>query len=737
MGSGRWGVRFTLVLLLLLVCCTSVSSSEHHDSGSRGRGERVRHSAVGDTPTNAIPAISTAPSRLRSALGAPTAASDDIDIKKLKQHVKAIEDAMYEDEKDEFMEDDEGGGGEGDDPGSLEFNELTEPELPEIDPTPDPESINELLKLDALAEAESKAFDEAFPELVRFQHSDETSAGDASSKFHEEELKGTGIEIGDVGDVGDVGDDIDDILEDYLVGDDFVGDGDDEVVSTTSKKVSKKHGKTSKNHGSSKHGTKTSSEASSEDSSESLIDLLTQRAPPSPVESLAESGFPQVVPGATSDVPEIDTELTGWQLTWSDEFDGDTLDASKWTARANSSAPGLERFGGQQQWYDPQECKVTGGALALRTRRRGTESNFFLVPGAERTSETEYPFVSCWVDTQHTFSQTYGRVEIRAQFPNHQCPGMWPQHWMLPLPETSVPRDACWPVGGEIDIASAYGRGRGGPGKRAGTVESGYHFAPKGECGVDGQAIGTYPSEPNYPAGTKMDFHSEFHTFVVEWDKESLKYFVDGELANELTRFHVPIIPRWPFFLILNTAVSPFGLPEALECDSDLYHYVDYVRVYKRVAVEVKESVYVFLVGAVGAMAFILLLAACCAMRRGAEDFDDGDLQFGSAQLVREKGYDSEDGIDRSGGRLGSSRNGLNRRRPLGPRTENLRLFDKPSRVERKRVRFDEEYLERDPYAGLRESSLPLGGGVGSSERAPLIGGVALRLPGDGDRGRV
>jgi len=70
----------------------------------------------------------------------------------------------------------------------------------------------------------------------------------------------------------------------------------------------------------------------------------------------------------------------------------------------------------------------------------------------------------------------------------------------------------------------------------------------------------------------------------VEWDKESLKYFVDDEMTSEITRFHVPIIPRWPFFLILNTAVSPFGLPDALDCDTDLYHYVDYVRVYKRVS---------------------------------------------------------------------------------------------------------------------------------------------------------
>ena len=76
------------------------------------------------------------------------------------------------------------------------------------------------------------------------------------------------------------------------------------------------------------------------------------------------------------------------------------------------------------------------------------------MPGAERTHESEYPFVSCWVDTRKHFSQTYGRVEIRAQFPDHSCPGVWPQHWMLPVPETAVPREACWPVGGEIDIAA-------------------------------------------------------------------------------------------------------------------------------------------------------------------------------------------------------------------------------------------------------------------------------------------
>jgi hypothetical protein len=57
------------------------------------------------------------------------------------------------------------------------------------------------------------------------------------------------------------------------------------------------------------------------------------------------------------------------------------------------------------------------------------------------------------------------------------------------------------------------------------------------------------------------------------------RYNEDGVKTMELTSFHVPIIPRWPFYLILNTAVSPFGLPDALECDYDLYHYGGAVQV--------------------------------------------------------------------------------------------------------------------------------------------------------------
>ena len=58
-------------------------------------------------------------------------------------------------------------------------------------------------------------------------------------------------------------------------------------------------------------------------------------------------------------------------------------------------------------------------------------------------------------------------------------PGSLPAHRLLIGPrDVGAPRRVL-ADGGRVDVAAAYGRGRGGPGARAGTVEAGYHFAPQ------------------------------------------------------------------------------------------------------------------------------------------------------------------------------------------------------------------------------------------------------------------
>ena len=184
-------------------------------------------------------------------------------------------------------------------------------------------------------------------------------------------------------------------------------------------------------------------------------------------------------------------------------------------------------------------------------------------------------------------------------------------------------------------------------------MESGYHFAPKGECGVDGQATGTFPSEAlGYPSGAR--WISTARSTRSRWSGTKTRCGISwtGRSPNELTRFHVPIIPRWPFYLILNTAVSPFGLPEALECGRDLYHYVDYVRVYQRATKTVDDKVWAFLFAATVWCLAALGIAACCAMRPAGDEDEDSSHAFALGGLG---GVDHERGARRFSRRTAST----------------------------------------------------------------------------------
>jgi hypothetical protein len=116
---------------------------------------------------------------------------------------------------------------------------------------------------------------------------------------------------------------------------------------------------------------------------------------------------------------------------------------------------------------------------------------------------------------------------------------------------------------------------------------------------------------------------------------------------------------------------------------------------------------------------------------------------------------DSEDGVDRTGFRSsarGAPGAGVSERttvgpnlmhrrrlRPVGnggPREENLRLFDKPASSTRRRRPREEtaRAFDSGSEGSLRNSFFAKPSRA--AERAPLIGGVALRMPSDAN-GRV
>jgi len=247
----------------------------------------------------------------------------------------------------------------------------------------------------------------------------------------------------------------------------------------------------------------------------------------------------------------------GWKLVWRDEFNGRRIDEKKWNVLIREHSKHNEL-----QYYVPDEVYVENGWLRLRSRVRNFGSKHY---------------TSGRVDTRGKFAPVYGRFEIRARLPAGQ--GLWPAHWLYPQnrdwereclmaeavaagKERLIPEDRPWYS--EIDIMEFLGHE---PNVVYGTLH--YHT-------FDGQkktSSGTWKGE--------ADYSKDFHLYVLEWEPDCLRWFVDGQLIHATTNG----IPHTPHYLILNTAVGGAwpGNPDPTTVFPQ-FHDIDYVRVYQRKA---------------------------------------------------------------------------------------------------------------------------------------------------------
>jgi beta-glucanase (GH16 family) len=122
------------------------------------------------------------------------------------------------------------------------------------------------------------------------------------------------------------------------------------------------------------------------------------------------------------------------QLTWSDDFNGTSLDPSRWSYRATGA-----RHDG---YVTPDAVSVGGGLLTIKTY----SENATHYTGMISTEKMINPLT-----LQSTgFEQTYGYFEARVKF--NSKPGMWSAFWLQsPTNGLLVGNPQMWGV--EMDIA--------------------------------------------------------------------------------------------------------------------------------------------------------------------------------------------------------------------------------------------------------------------------------------------
>jgi len=234
-----------------------------------------------------------------------------------------------------------------------------------------------------------------------------------------------------------------------------------------------------------------------------------------------------------------------WQLVWHDEFDGTALDTTKWTWDTGGNGWGNAEL----EYYTN---RVENARL----------ENGFLVIEARHEPFGNQQYTSARLKTQGLGAWRYGRIEARMKIPRGQ--GMWPAFWLLGDNIAQVG----WPQCGEIDIMENIGKE---PGTVHGTVHGPNYSGANGNSTAYDLRRGA--------------FADTFHVFAVEWQPDTIKWFVDSMLYKTIDPVSVP--GRWvfdhPFFILLNVAVGGYwpGNPDSTTQFPQTMR-VDYVRVYQR-----------------------------------------------------------------------------------------------------------------------------------------------------------
>lgn len=275
-----------------------------------------------------------------------------------------------------------------------------------------------------------------------------------------------------------------------------------------------------------------------------------------------------------------------WELVWSDEFDGDALDRTKWTPEQSCWGGGNN----ERQCYTdrPENIAVEGGRLFLKARREdftGPDRPPEIAASPNPMIEREY--TSGKIRTRGLHAWKYGRIEVRAKVPAGQ--GMWPAVWMMPAED----HYGGWPLSGEIDILEAVNIGAACEECPEGIGEnrtvSALHFGdpPPDNAHVDRKTpmyTGKLPSQ-------------DFHVYAAEWGEGTIRFLIDDRVhftttredwytASPLAKGNPNAPFDRPFYIMANLAVggawperenekglAPDALPNQFE--------IDWIRVYQ------------------------------------------------------------------------------------------------------------------------------------------------------------
>lgn len=264
-----------------------------------------------------------------------------------------------------------------------------------------------------------------------------------------------------------------------------------------------------------------------------------------------------------------------WKLVWSDEFDGDSLDETKWNYRLNF-------WGYRSPTWTTEGVVVSDGTLKINRIRKGDDFySAHLQTGGltfdnprDETSKVFWPFGK---KDQAKFMHRYGYYECRCKLPKND--GWHAAFWLQAPGIGSHPDPAV--AGVECDIMENYRQ------YKDGSIVCGCGW---GGYGNEGRWFGHF----QFPFEETAD---GWHTYGVDWSPQGYIFYADGQLVGKQMAPDCPVSEVDQFILVSTechgynrifrsvgeageATVKSQPVPELLQAVLPDCFEVDYVRVF-------------------------------------------------------------------------------------------------------------------------------------------------------------
>lgn len=234
----------------------------------------------------------------------------------------------------------------------------------------------------------------------------------------------------------------------------------------------------------------------------------------------------------------------GWNLDWSDEFNGNGLNPANWNVLTSNFDPVTSNcnFGtGELEFPRAQNVTVSNGKLIIAAQRTGDNP-----AAAQCTGYGGRSFYSGRIHTKGKVERRFGKLSASIKVPSGY--GMWPAFWTL---GANIDGGAnAWPKAGEIDILEWKST-------EPSWMKSAVHWYNGGQADWGTGADRGY------------DLSTGFHVYEVEWTPSSIIFRLDGGIVANNTFYHNEAELQQNHYVLLNLAVGGnwYGNPSPASID--------------------------------------------------------------------------------------------------------------------------------------------------------------------------